>query len=92
MAIVTAIGLPLWLYEAALGSSKGEVGWVVFPWVEDSRTAQRDVGDVSGGEVEVVFEGGGGQQGIDDGGRVAGEAFDLSTDIAPAKGDGVGDG
>ena len=89
---MTPIGWHSELMILHIRLSKGEACRVVFPGVEDSRAAQRDVGDVSGGEVEIVFEGGGGQQGIDDGGRVAGEAFDLSTDIAPAKGDRVGDG
>jgi len=55
----TAMGLKQ-LMVLDVWSLKGKSGRVVFPGIENYGSTHGDMCDVSGGEVEVVFKGGGG--------------------------------
>jgi hypothetical protein len=52
-----------------------ELRRIVLPGIEQGRAASRDVDGIADGEIEVVLEGGGGEEGVDEGRRVAGSLW-----------------
>ena len=61
------------------------MSWIVFPRIEGGGAAVSDMNGVASGEIEVMLDGCGGEHGVDDSGRMAGETFGFATDGSPAE-------